>query len=59
MRKRADDLYGIINGIDYEEWDPSSDMFIPSRYGHADLKGKVLCRHALCREAAFDRPALR
>jgi len=58
MRKRADDLYGIINGIDYEEWDPSSDMFIPSRYGHADLKGKVLCRHALCREAAFDRPAL-
>ncbi len=57
-RKRARDLYGIINGIDYAEWDPSMDTFIPSRYGHADLKGKALCRKTLCQEAAFDKPAL-
>lgn len=57
-RKRARDLYGIINGIDYAEWDPSRDTFIPSRYGDADLKGKVLCRKILCQEAAFDKPTL-
>jgi starch synthase len=58
MRKRAHDLFGILNGIDYEEWDPAQDMFIPSQYDHADLKGKVLCRKTLCQEAAFDRPTL-
>ena len=58
MRKRTHDLFGIINGIDYAEWDPSKDTFIPSRFGNADLKGKALCRKELCREAAFDKPAL-
>jgi starch synthase len=57
-RKRAADLYGIINGIDHAEWDPSRDPFIPSRYGPTDLKGKTLCRKTLCREAALDTPAL-
>lgn len=57
-RKRAHDLYGIINGIDYAEWDPSRDTFIPSRYGDADLKGKALCRKTLCQVAAFDKPTL-
>ena len=58
MRKRAQDLYGIINGIDYEEWDPLKDTFNPFHYGYEDLKGKVRCRKTLCQEAAFDRPAL-
>ena len=58
MRQRARDLYGIINGIDYAEWDPLKDPFIPSRYGEENLKGKVLCRKVLCQEAAFDDPVL-
>ena len=57
-RKRALELYGIINGIDYAEWDPSKDTLIPSGYTQSDLKGKELCRKKLCREAAFDKPAL-
>jgi starch synthase len=57
-RKRAHDLFGIINGIDYAEWDPSIDTFIPSRFGNADLKGKALCRKKLCQEATFDKPEL-
>jgi len=58
LRKRAKDLYGIINGIDYEEWDPLKDTFLPSYYGYEDLKGKVRCRKALCQEAVFDRSTL-
>jgi starch synthase len=53
MRKRAGDLYGIINGIDYEEWGPETDAFIPSQYSLRDMKGKAICRKTLLKEAAF------
>jgi starch synthase len=58
IRKRANDLYGIINGIDYEELDPAKDAFLPYKYGVDDLKGKMLCRKTLFKEAAFDRETL-
>lgn len=57
IRKRGHDLYGILNGIDYEEWDPSRDGFISSTYNQDDLKGKVRCRKQLCREAALEKEA--
>lgn len=42
LRKRGQDLYGILNGIDYEEFDPSSDPVIYQNYGieTLDLKKK-------------------
>lgn len=55
IRKRAADLHGIINGIDYEELDPAKDTYIPSKYDVDDLKGKMRCRKALFKQAAFDR----
>jgi len=58
MRKRAQDLFGILNGINYEEWDPARDTFIPAQYGDGDLKGKVRCRNRLCQEAAFGKETL-
>lgn len=53
LRKRAHELSGIINGIDYEEWDPKQDMFIPSHYSVDELKGKARCRKTLCQKASF------
>lgn len=47
MRKRAGDLYGIINGIDYREWDPAKDKFLPSAYHCGDLSGKAACKREL------------
>jgi starch synthase len=38
LQARASDLYGIVNGIDFEEWDPAADKKIYSPY--TDLKGK-------------------
>ena len=48
--ERADDLYGILNGVDYTEWDPEIDPLIPAIYSIDDLSGKVICKRELQRE---------
>ena len=50
LRDRRSDLYGILNGVDYEEWSPKKDSFIKERYDPADLKGKKACKTDLQRE---------
>lgn len=47
LRKRIRDLYGVLNGIDTEEWDPGKDEFNPHHYSSHDLSGKVLCKKEL------------
>ena len=47
LRQRSLDLYGILNGVDYEQWDPSHDRFIAAHYGPDDLEGKAECRRDL------------
>jgi len=50
LRKRAEDLNGILNGVDYEEWDPSKDRHVAAHYGPRDLSGKKECKRDLLRE---------
>ncbi|HAZ46600.1 MAG TPA: glycogen synthase GlgA [Cyanobacteria bacterium UBA11369] len=38
---------GILNGIDYNVWNPEVDSYIPHPYGADDLKGKMLNKKAL------------
>lgn len=47
LKQRSKDLYGILNGIDYTEWDPSSDALLPKTFTPKDLSGKVACRAKL------------
>ena len=47
FRRRSADLFGILNGVDYEEWDPSRDKHIAAHYGPDNLKGKAECRRDL------------
>ncbi len=54
FRRRADDLYGILNGVDYDEWDPSRDSHIAAHYTADNLKGKKECRRDLLHAFGLD-----
>jgi starch synthase len=45
--KRAPDLHGILNGVDYEEWNPATDHNIAAHYTPENLAGKAECRKDL------------
>jgi starch synthase len=47
LRERKEDLSGIVNGIDYEEWDPEKDPLIPAHFSRLDLSGKAKCKEHL------------
>ncbi|MFN3346728.1 MAG: glycogen synthase, partial [Candidatus Bipolaricaulaceae bacterium] len=49
LRARAPVLFGILNGIDTEEWDPQHDPHLWASYSPQDLRGKELNRAALLR----------
>ncbi len=54
LRARGGDLVGILNGIDYEVWNPATDPHLPSRYSADDLGGKADCKAALLAEFGLD-----
>ena len=47
LRERAQDVVGILNGVDYSRWNPEMDPFIAQRYGPKTLTGKRTCKEAL------------
>ena len=55
LAMRRADLYGILNGVDYDEWNPETDKFLAAQYSSADLKGKQTCKEDLLKE--FNLPA--
>lgn len=50
MRARSQDLLGILNGIDTEEYDPLTDPLIESRFGPETLDRKAPNKISLQRE---------
>jgi len=54
LRKRQADLFGVVNGVDYDEWDPSKDSLIPAKYDRNDMKGKAKCRRILLQKTGLD-----
>jgi len=58
LRARSADLYGILNGVDYGNWDPQTDPHIAAHYSSADLSGKSVCKQALIREFGLPEPAM-
>src|SRR5947199_10663911 len=50
LLKRAQDLCGILNGVDYSEWDPLTDRWLASNYSANNLEGKKACKIDLLRE---------
>src|SRR5215831_6379985 len=47
LEERSHDLHGVVNGIDYEGWNPAKDQAISHPYSSDDLAGKAVSREAL------------
>ena len=47
LRQRADAVRGIVNGVDYDDWNPATDVLIPHTYSAKNLAGKAKCKEAL------------
>ena len=55
LRARANDLRGIVNGIDYEDFDPSKDKHIPHPYDAVNFrKEKAKNKKALQEELGLE-----
>jgi len=44
LRSRKDGVTGILNGVDYSDWDPKTDPHIAARFMPGDLTGKTACK---------------
>ncbi len=47
LQRREGDFEGILNGADYEVWNPETDPQIPAVYGANSLIGKGRCKQEL------------
>ena len=63
VQHRARDLVGVLNGIDYDQWDPARDPYLPEPYDATRLAGKRTAKRLLLEsyglpadEAALERP---
>jgi starch synthase len=54
LEERSRDLHGVINGIDYEIWDPRKDPVIAHPYSAEDPEPKAVCRETLRRELGLE-----
>lgn len=47
LRQRHEDLSGIVNGIDVEQWNPATDLHLPASFDTGHLEGKAANKKAL------------
>jgi starch synthase len=54
LKTRRDNLTGILNGIDADEWNPANDKHLPMTYSSAHMAGKAVNKEALQRKLGLD-----
>ncbi|MBQ6480255.1 MAG: glycogen synthase GlgA [Anaerolineaceae bacterium] len=54
LKARRNDLHGVLNGIDIEDYNPVTDTRISKTYSVDDLAGKAECKKALQEELGLD-----
>ncbi|MGH8175110.1 MAG: glycogen synthase [Steroidobacter sp.] len=47
LRARSDGVAGILNGVDYSEWNPAIDRYLAHKYSPQDLSGKAATKRSL------------
>jgi starch synthase len=50
LASRKKDLVGILNGVDYENWNPVTDNLIPFNYSADNLENKIKNKQVLCKQ---------
>lgn len=51
LQERKERLFGVINGIDYEQWNPATDPNIPHRFDSETLDQRITNKTALQQQA--------
>lgn len=54
VQTRAEDIVGLLNGVDTAVWNPASDALLPATYSADDLQGKKVCRKELLKRNGLD-----
>jgi starch synthase len=54
LRARANRVIGIVNGVDYGDWDPATDPHLPYHYSADNLGGKASMKRRLLAEIGMD-----
>jgi starch synthase len=58
LRHRSEDLFGVLNGCDYREWNPATDPHLAMNYDvESFTTGKAACKQALQRELGLPERA--
>jgi starch synthase len=53
LRHRAGDLFGVLNGIDYDAWNPETDPHITHNFSEKSLKNKLKVKKMLQEECGL------
>ncbi len=59
FQHRRADLRAVLNGVDYDHWDPARDPYIATPYSRRDLRGKSLCKKDLMDRCGLARDGSR
>lgn len=54
LRKRKNNLWGILNGVDYTEWNPEKDPYLPLHYSSHSQDNKATLKAELQRQMKLE-----
>lgn len=54
LNDKGDNYVGILNGVDYAQWNPTTDTLIPAQFSPGDLSGKAVCKRELQKRFLLD-----
>lgn len=58
IRARSQDLYGVLNGVNYDIWNPAVDPYIPANYSVENLEGKAICKSKLQEKLGLEQSSV-
>jgi starch synthase len=59
LSARRDPVVGILNGVDYRNWDPRHDTYLKAHFGPQDLAGKRINKASLIAAMRLDASSSR